>query len=85
MKNYIESRKIKLFSKDLVKELSFFNASEETFKASSGHDDRVMALLMVCRVAERIKFWNDEYIDAIQTDDQSYNEPLNFVIHDGGF
>lgn len=85
MKNYIESRKIKLFSKDLVKELSFFNASEETFKASSGHDDRVMALLMVCRVADRIKFWNDEYIDAIQTDDQSYNEPLNFVIHDGGF
>lgn len=82
MKKFIESRKLKINSKDLVKQLSFFNATENSFQASTGHDDLVLAMMLACRVVDKIKFWDDQFIDSVQTEDSQYDEPLNFMIHD---
>lgn len=77
LKNYIERDKLKLHSKELVKQLSYFVRNESGFAAkSSEHDDAVLALLLCVRIIERLKQWDDDILDDVLDDEDDYAMPL---------
>jgi Terminase RNaseH-like domain len=59
LKQLIESRQLKIYSKPLVSELKTFVASGITFKAKTGqHDDLVSSLLLAIRMTMLLQDWD---------------------------
>lgn len=84
LKQLIETNKLKIYSKELVRELSYFVKMPQTnnFKAKEGeHDDAVMALVLACRVINKIKYWDEDIIEeTYDSIDDTYETPIMPVI-----
>ena len=60
LKTFIETKKVKMHSKNLISELKTFVARGNTFEARPGTtDDLVMATLLFIRMADFISSWDD--------------------------
>lgn len=69
LKSLAESDKIKFNSKVLIRQLKFFVASGNSFKAKPGeHDDAVMATILCIRLMHMITRWDDKLGEAMKTD-----------------
>lgn len=61
LKNLIETMKIKIKSKDLLKELKNFVLSGSTYRAKSGStDDCISAIVLLIRILEDMASWDDD-------------------------
>lgn len=68
LKRYIETGKLRIFSKVLVKELKSFVAKGQSFAAKPGeHDDTVMALVLAIRMINYIATFEDTIYDVINS------------------
>ena len=80
MKRLIESDKLTLCSKNIVREIKEFVARGTTFAAKpGGSDDLVMATLVCVRMINYIAQYEDAIYDEIETsvnDDDDFNGPL---------
>jgi hypothetical protein len=81
LKNWIESDKLKINSKNLVRELKTFVSRGTTYKAKEGEtDDLVMALILSVRMIEVIARYDEDMFEDIKNtfddDDEYYNEPM---------
>jgi len=79
LKFFIESGKMKIYSKPLISELKSFIATGVTFKAKSGEtDDLVSAMLLAVRMSAVMSDWDSRIFDImtdIGTDDVVDFEP----------
>ena len=67
LKQLIESKKIKVHSKNLVSELKTFVAQGITFKAKTGqHDDLVASLLLAMRMIMMLQDWDPAIYDKMR-------------------
>lgn len=84
LKNLIEKGKCNLRSKELVRQLSFFVASGNSFAAKLGEkDDLVMALVCAARVLDRVAKFDENIKHHILDDDDFHDEnvyPPAFII-----
>ena len=80
MKRLIESGKLKLRSKNIIRELKEFVARGTTFAAKpGGSDDLIMATLVAVRMITYIAQYEDAIYDEIETsvgDDDDYSGPM---------
>ena len=80
MKRLIESDKLTLSSKNIIRELKEFVARGTTFVAKpGGSDDLIMATLVAVRMITYIAQYEDAIYDEIETsvnDDDDWNGPL---------
>lgn len=84
-KNYIETDKVKIYSKPLVSELKNYVSSGAGYAAKSGEtDDLVAACLLIIRLSDQIKLYDPEFEEqlsqGIETDEESGRGPLGFVV-----
>ena len=81
LKQWVETGKCEISSKNLLKELKTFIARGNSFSAKEGeHDDLVMALVLIIRMAQEVtKYEEDayEFFDAAGDDD--YDDPMPMV------
>ena len=85
LKSLVESNKLQIRSKLLVKQLKFFIAKGDSFAAKSGeHDDCVMSTLLCIRMMQMVTNWDDKVgelmKDAFDTDQGEHRDPLPFSI-----
>lgn len=84
LKQLIETDKIKINSKELVRQLSYFVKlpGSNNFKAKEGeHDDAVMAMVLACRIIEKIKYWDNDIVDGIYDSvEEDNDEPIMPII-----
>jgi len=76
-KSLIESGRMLLNSSNLIKELKFFVATDNTFKAKPGaHDDLVCALLLIVRMLDTVLGWSNAIGDLKEhiADDELYED-----------
>lgn len=77
LKHLIESNKLEVASKNLLRELKTFTARGNSYSAKDGeHDDLVMSLLLVIRMAHELTKYEDEAFEALSPDDDEYDEPM---------
>jgi hypothetical protein len=80
LKNWVETEKLTLRSKNLVNELHTFVSRGTTFKAKEGEtDDLVMALITAIRMIETIAVYDEDIFDDIKSsfeDEDDYGEPM---------
>jgi hypothetical protein len=68
LKRYIETGKLRIYSKVLIKELKGFVAKGQSFAAKPGeHDDTVMALVLAIRMINYIATFEDTIYDVINS------------------
>lgn len=84
MKSLIEEEKMKINSKALVRELKFFVAKGNTYKAKEGeHDDLVMATTLITRMLDEMIHWDGDLMEelsrSIGLEDESM-EPMPSVL-----
>lgn len=66
LKSLIESRKITIHSKALIRELKFFVAKGVGYEAKMGEtDDLVMATLLVIRMVQELVQWDDSIMESV--------------------
>ena len=84
LKAWVESDKITLFSKPLIRELKVFVAKGNSFEAKSGeNDDLVSALLLVVRMTDFLTKYDatmEESLGARLDDDDDHQEPMPIII-----
>ena len=83
MKSLIESDRLKLRSRLLVRQLKFFVAKGDSFAGKSGeHDDAVMSTLLCVRMMMNIQNWDQRFEDAIKDtfEDADHHEPMPIVL-----
>jgi Terminase large subunit, T4likevirus-type, N-terminal/Terminase RNaseH-like domain len=84
LKSLLETRKITLNSKAIIKELKNYIKSGAGFAAKTGEtDDLVSALLMCLRISLAIADWDENYGDSLKEaigsdDDDNFSEPLPY-------
>jgi hypothetical protein len=67
LKQLIESKQMKIYSKSLITELKTFVASGTTFKAKTGqHDDLVASLLLAMRMIMLLQDWDPTIYDKMR-------------------
>lgn len=80
LKSLIESEKLKVYSKMLVRQLKFFVAKGDGFAAKQGeNDDCVMAALLCVRMMQMVQNWDDRVSDLLRDDfgdEGDYDEPM---------
>lgn len=80
LKSLIESDRLKLFSRVLVRQLKFFVAKGDSFAAKQGeNDDCVMATLLCVRMMYIMQSWDEKISDIMRDnfgDDDHYEEPM---------
>ena len=84
LKAWVETDKITLFSKPLIRELKVFVAKGNSFEAKSGeHDDLVSALLLVVRMTDFLTKYDatmEQSLGAQLDDDDDYQDPMPIII-----
>lgn len=83
LKQLIESRQIKIYSKTLISELKTFVANGITFKAKTGqHDDLVSSLLLAIRMVLVLQEWDPTVYEKMrdQTGLENYDLPMPIFI-----
>jgi hypothetical protein len=80
LKSLIESDKLKVYSKLLVRQLKFFVAKGDSFAAKQGeNDDCVMASLMCIRMMQQLQNWDERIGDLLRDsweDSADHEEPM---------
>ena len=80
LKNYIETRKMHIASKNLISELKTFVANGPSFAAKPGEtDDLVMATLLVIRMVQVIQGY-DANLDSKLRANEEFIEPMPFIL-----
>jgi hypothetical protein len=78
LKQWVETGKLEIASKNLLRELKTFIARGGSYAAKEGeHDDLVMALVLIVRMAQEVTRYEEdayEYFDAANDDD--YDDPM---------
>ena len=83
LKQLIESRQIKIYSKTLISELKTFVANGITFKAKTGqHDDLISSLLLAIRMVLVLQEWDPTVYEKMrdQTGLENYDLPMPIFI-----
>jgi hypothetical protein len=79
LKSLLESSRLKVYSKALVRQLKFFVSKGDSFAAKVGeNDDCIMASLLCIRMMMMVTRW-DENIEHLLKDDfgdESYSDPM---------
>ena len=79
-KQLVESKKLKIASKNLISELKTFVARGTGYAAKEGEtDDLVMSMLLVVRMITMLKEF-DANLDEIVTDSSEFIEPMPFIM-----
>jgi hypothetical protein len=84
LKSLIESDKLKVYSKLLVRQLKFFVAKGDSFAAKQGeNDDCVMATLMCIRMMQQLQNWDERIGDLLRDswdDDSAHEDPMPMAV-----
>ena len=82
LKQLIENKKLKLYSKSLLSELKTFVSKGMSFEGKSGsHDDLVSSLLLAIRMITILKDWDPAVYDKMRDEDnEEYELPLPIFI-----
>lgn len=85
LKSLIESGRLHINSKLLIRQLKFFIAKGDSFAAKPGeNDDCVMSTLLCVRMMQIVTNWDDKVGEAMRdifdTDSQEYRDPLPFSV-----
>lgn len=85
LKSLVESDRLKINSKLLVRQLKFFVAKGDSFAAKSGeNDDCVMSTLLCVRMMQIITNWDDKVgemmKDVFDGEQSDYRDPLPFSV-----
>jgi len=84
LKTLVESNRLKINSKSLVRQLKFFVSHRDTFAAKPGeHDDCVMSTLLCVRLMQMVTNWDDRISEAMKDalyEDNEARDPLPFAI-----
>lgn len=86
MKSLVESRRMTIHSKELIKQLKMFVSSGASYAAKLGEkDDLVSATLLIVRMIETAMQWaigidNEDLKDAIDPED-AFHEPMPVIIN----
>lgn len=80
LKHWVETDKIEIASNNLLRELKTFIARGNSYSAKEGeHDDLVMALVLIVRMAQELTKYEEDAFDYLQAeDDDDYDEPMPF-------
>ena len=80
LKQWVESEKLTLKSKNLIRELKTFVSRGTTYKAKEGeNDDLVMAIIIAIRMIEVVARYDEETFDDIRNsfdEDEGYDDPM---------
>ena len=79
LKQWVETDKIEIASKNLLRELKTFVARGQSYAAKEGEtDDLVMALILVVRMTQELTKYEDGVFDFLAGDDveDEYEEPM---------
>ena len=79
LKQWVETDRIEIASKNLLRELKTFVARGQSYAAKEGEtDDLVMALLLVVRMTQEVTKYEDSVFDFLQgeVEDDDYEEPM---------
>jgi hypothetical protein len=84
LKSLIETKRFRIYSKALTRELKFFVSKGQSFAAKQGEtDDLISACLLVVRMMEAVQRWDDDFSDmlkeVIEMDDM-IEEPMPFAM-----
>jgi hypothetical protein len=83
LKQWVEQEKIKINSKNLVRELKTFVARGTTYKAKEGDtDDLVMALIVAVRMVDVVSKYDEETFERVREsfeDESSMPMPIGFL------
>lgn len=80
LKNLVESKKMKIYSKPLITEFKHFVANGSSYAAKPGeHDDLVMALLLTVRMMQLLKDYHKELSTHLRDYGDDVIEPMPFV------
>lgn len=80
-KAFIESGKMKLKSRELVRQLNFFVPAGGSFAAKLGeHDDLIMATILCVRLVERVMHYNEDVTEDLRMTLESSEPPPMFVV-----
>lgn len=85
MKNLIESGKLEIKSKNLVKELKSYVRKNRSFAAQgTNSDDLISSTLLTIRMIDVVKFWDDKIYDKladiIESGDDDDLGPMPFIM-----
>jgi len=78
LKHWVESDKIEIASKNLLRELKTFVARGQSFSAKEGEtDDLVMAVILIVRMAQEITKYDDTAFESLaEMNEDDYDEPM---------
>jgi len=90
LQSLMNSRRLELVSKPLIRELKYFVAAGGSWKAKVGeHDDLICALLVVMRILEYMKAQDEILYDTLnfgtEDDDNDYSAPMPVGVVFGGY
>jgi hypothetical protein len=78
-KEFVESGKLKLNSRDLVAEIKEFVLTGGTYKAKEGAtDDCVMSTILVCRVVKQLAAFDDQAFEMLYSTEESEESKHEF-------
>lgn len=84
LKSLIESRKMTIYSKNLISELKTFVAQNHTYAAKLGEtDDLVMSLLLVVRMAQLLQNFDSNLDEQMRDNIDTIIEPMPFIMMGG--
>lgn len=78
LKHWVETEKLEISSKNLLRELKTFIARGNSYSAKDGEtDDLVMATILIIRIAQEIVKYEEAAFDYLnQEDDDDYDSPM---------
>lgn len=81
LKNLIESKRMRIYSKNLISELKTFVANGTSYAAKPGEtDDLVMSLILIVRMAQLLQSY-DSRLDTVMKDTlDDIIEPMPFIM-----
>jgi hypothetical protein len=81
LKNLIESKRMRLCSKNLMSELKTFVANGTSYAAKPGEtDDLVMSLILVVRMAQLLQSYDSQLDNAMRDTMDDFIEPMPFIM-----
>lgn len=81
LKNLIETKRLSIYSKNLISELKTFVRHNTSFAAKPGEsDDLVMSLVLIVRMAQILQNYDASLNDAMRDSIDDFIEPMPFII-----
>jgi len=81
LKNLIESKRMKISSRNLISELKTFVANGNSYAAKPGEtDDLVMSLVLIIRMAQLLQTYDSGLDSAMRDSVDDFIEPMPFIV-----